>query len=78
MFIMPSIHSTLFRWLRADYCRCGTSIVEQPRRVAHPLAIRLQSALIAGRGSQGFEWAGLSVLKWSTAVAIIDLILGMA
>lgn len=36
------------------------------------------SALIAGRGAQSFEWAGLGVLQWSTAVALIDLILGIA
>lgn len=77
-FIIPSIRSTLVRWLTSDRCRCGASIVEQPRRVAHPLAIRLQSALIAGRDSQGFEWPGLGALKWSTAVALIDLILGLA
>jgi len=78
MFIMPQIRSTLPRWLTSDHCRCGASMIKQRARAAHPFASRLQSVLIAGRGEQRFEWAGLGTLTWSTAVALIDLILGLA
>jgi TniQ len=78
VFILPPLRSPGYGWLMGERCRCGAVIADEPAIVAHPLAVRLQSALRTGRSADSFDWLGLGSLAWTTAVALIDLILGIA
>jgi hypothetical protein len=77
-FILPPLRSPGYGWLTGKRCRCGAIIGDEPVIVAHSLAVRFQSALHTGRATGSFEWPGLGSLSWTTAVALIDLILGIA
>jgi len=44
---------------------------------AHSLVLDMQSALLKARAGHGFEWLSLEKISWVTAIALIDLILGV-
>lgn len=60
-----------------QHCRCGARLGEERAVPAQALAVRLQSALRSARKLRAFEWPGLAPMPHSTAVALIDLILGI-
>jgi hypothetical protein len=63
---------------QVDRCRyCGDALIDQPVRRAHPLALRLQSALLACRTTGRVEWPSLPGMDWDTTIALIDLVLGL-
>lgn len=65
---------------RFDVRRCTRSfdaLGGQPSHVAHPLALRLQSALLAGREADVLHWPGLPALTWAVGVALIDMLLAI-
>jgi hypothetical protein len=63
---------------RIDRCpRCQNTLIDQPVRTAHPLALRLQSALLACRASGRFQWSSLPETDWDTTIALIDFVLAL-
>jgi hypothetical protein len=78
LFILPPLRSPGHGWLMGEGCRCRAALADKPPILAHPLAIRLQAALRTGRAADSFSWPGLGTMEWATAVALIDLILGVA
>lgn len=59
-------------------CRkCGAKLAAAKSSPAHPLALRLQEVLIAGKRSGRTVLAGAGILDWPTTMALADVLLGM-
>ena len=66
---------------RFDIDRCprrGCEMSAQRADTAHPAALRLQAALIAGRSVGTVDFPSVGRLEWPIAVALIDFVLSIA
>jgi hypothetical protein len=64
--------------LQVDRCRyCEDALTAQPVGRVHPLALRLQSTLLACRTTGRFQWPSLPDMDWDMTVALIDLLLSL-
>ena len=75
-FMPPMRHESGYPPL-SEHCRCGALIAEEGALAAHPLALRLQTALCASRMSGAFHWPGMPALSCTVLVPLIDLIVGL-